>query len=80
MTRSPDGSVTVAAFGFVVRGIMNRACRSTGLYFPAMPARSPVIEWQVEHVPAPLNQALPLRAEGQSWRQIARALGFRSPP
>jgi hypothetical protein len=59
VTRSPEDSVTVAVFGFVVRGIMNRAWRSTGLYFPAMPARSPVTEWQVEHVPAPLNQALP---------------------
>src|SRR4029453_530668 len=38
---------------------MNRVWSSIALYFPAMPARSPVGEWQVEHLPAPLNQALP---------------------
>ena len=46
MTRSPDDSVT--RFGLPRH---HEPCLEIDrLYFSAMPARSPVIEWQVEHM------------------------------
>src|ERR1035441_117008 len=55
---SPEGSATVAVVG-VPDGYRKRTSRSGGLYFLAMPARSPVGERHPEHPPAPLKYDLP---------------------
>src|SRR5581483_3038010 len=41
------------------RGNRNRPCSVAGSYLLPIPFRSPVGEWHVLHLPAPLNQASP---------------------